>query len=55
MPKKKKPKAPKPRSVETLMMILRTGGHAGAHKNRAFEETRGHSRKVKHKNKDNYE
>ena len=35
MAKKKKMKVPKERSVPALGMILRTGGHAGPHSNKA--------------------
>lgn len=33
-------------------MILRTGSHAGPHKNRLFKIRKGQSRKTKHKKQD---
>ena len=46
MKPKKKPKA---RNIIALQMILRTGNHAGKHKNRNYDVSRGSSRKQKHK------
>ena len=42
-------KKPKQRSQIALQMILRTGGHAGKHKNRAYDVKKGRVRKPKHK------
>jgi len=45
----RKKKTRKRRSIVALQMILRTGNHTGAHKNRTADIRKGRCRKVKHK------
>jgi len=47
--KKKNKKKPKARNIIALQMILRSGNHAGKHKNRNHDLARGSSRKQKHR------
>lgn len=39
----------KNRNHVVLQMLLRTGGHAGKHKNRSHDLKKGRTRKAKHK------